>query len=159
MKRFIVAPFWSFLMSKIRNMIIAASLGFAVASVSAQTTDSRASRSDRAFQAELLSNSIAPEPATNSNTVLHVNGDLQFRYTANFGREDASRNDFEGGFSLPLTRLRFNGKSMALITRSLEPLMRIAAMPLFRTHSLAMGGIPIDFRWVSFIFHLCTRLT
>lgn len=96
-------------MSNIRNMIVAASLGLSVASAMAQTADNRPSRSDRAFQAELLSDSIAPQPAANSNTVLHVNGDLQFRYTANFGRENVSRNDFEGGFSLPLTRLRFNG--------------------------------------------------
>ncbi len=96
-------------MINIRNMVIAASLGFAVAGAAAQTADNRPSRSDRGYQAELLNDSIRPEVQANSNTSLHVSGDLQFRYTANFGQENVSRNDFEGGFSLPSTRLRFNG--------------------------------------------------
>lgn len=47
--------------------------------------------------------------AGNDGFRLNVGGDLQFRYTANFGDSNSLREDYEGGFSTNLARLRFTG--------------------------------------------------
>ena len=47
----------------------------------------------------------------NEGFELNIEGDMQFRYTANLGDNVDAGDDFEGGFSLPLTRLRFIGET------------------------------------------------
>lgn len=98
-----------------RNLIVAAAFGVSVLPAAAQSND-ESLRS--AYVSEMLGNaegsSISGHDGNGfflsdgQNFRLNLGGDIQFRYTANFNGDDSS-DDYNGGFSLPLARLRFNG--------------------------------------------------
>ena len=122
-------------MRTIRNLIAGAILGFGalVSSSLAQTTtaapgagqdNTRAVVSQMLADAESRSALAGPGATAGHDDAgfflagdngfrLNIGGDLQFRYTANFndfgGSSSNLNDDYTGGFSLPLTRIRATG--------------------------------------------------
>lgn len=95
-------------MTKIRNLIAAAMLGVVALPSLAQTTT--ASPESRAYTNELMGDAAGRASTAggdNKDFTVKVGGTIQFRYTANFGENN--KDDYEGGFSNPLTHLNFSG--------------------------------------------------
>jgi hypothetical protein len=103
-------------MGRFHHLVAGTILSLATLSFAQTASTNPSSSADpsqpRAFSNELMSDASGRVGKDEKNdNKLNVSGDLQFRYTANFGDTTSTRKDYQGGFSLPLTRLRFSGET------------------------------------------------